>query len=221
MSNARLLKIAEQLRSDALTERDLARVKIEQATGMTIQKIVKDGTTRLPFDVRLCILDNLNLFEDDDLVQFVTQQIASHNDVTWPMIVEAATNRKPDGDSIQDVWASIFGTSPFPTAPKAPTRPKPPRPRVVLKDELPEQAIGVPHVEHSGTARNGSPYVVVTFDRIGNPQGDNLTPACSFMAFGKKWSSDITAAAESKTPVSFTIEPVRNANFNPTIRKAA
>ena len=223
MSIIRLRKIAEQLRSNAVAERDMARIKIEKITGKTIQKIVQTGTVRLPADHRIRILDNLNLFSDDDLVQFVTSVIADLNHITWPDIVTTAESRQSDADFIAETWSSIFGASPFPAAPKAsaPVKPTSAKPRIVLKDELPDQAIGVPHVERTGTARNGSPYVVVTFRQLGNPGGDDIQPACSFMAFGRKWSQDITAAAESKTPVSFTIEPARNANFNPTIRKAA
>ena len=223
MSIIRLRKIAEQLRSNALNEREMARITIEKSTGKTIQTLVRDGTVRLPADHRIRILDNLDLFEDDDLVQFVTDVISDLNHITWPIIIETAETRKSDSAWVQDNWDAIFGGNGFwnlntKTAPTA--APKKPRPRCVSADELPAFASGTPHIQSSGTARNGQPFVIVSFHRL-KDFGNEIIPNCSFAAFGKKWVEELTSAENENSPIYFSIKPSNRQGLNPIIGKAA
>ena len=223
MSNSRLIKLAEQLRSDCLAHRELASIKIQQKTGLTMTTIIEKGVRlRVPAQHRFAILDSINLYSDDELVQFVTDKIAGLSEVTWPDIVSAGAGVSPSpamksqGITWEDIMKADFWSMGEATKPK----PAAPKERRVLKEELPSYAVGVPRVEMTGTARNGSPYAKVSFNTIA-AYGETMKPMCTFMAFGEKWVSDLVKAGNSAIPISFTIEPAKNPNFDPTLRKTA
>lgn len=225
MSNSRLLKLAEQLRSDCVAHRELASLKIQQSTGMTIHAIIKKGVRQCaPVETRNSILDNINLYSDDEAVQFVTDKIAGLSNVTWPDIVSAGAGVTPSPTMKSQgvTWQDIMNTEFWNMGPASKPAPKPaaPRERRVLKDELPSYGVGIPRVEMTGTARNGSPYAKVSFSTIA-AYGETMKPMCTFMAFGEKWVSELVKAGNSALPISFTIEPAKNPNFDPTLRKAA
>lgn len=223
MSNSRLLKLAEQLRSDCHAHRELASIKIQQSTNLTMTEIIEKGAKlRVPADRLNPILDNLYRFGDDELVQFVTETIADLSDVTWPDIVLAGSgmaptpSRKSQGITWEDIINDDFWNIGKATKPQP--KPAAPKERRVLRNELPSYATGVPRVEMTGTARNGSPYAKVSFSTIA-AHGETMKPMCTFMAFGEPWVSDLIKAGKLELPISFMIETAKNPNFNPTIRK--